>query len=166
MPELVLRFVSHTDLATDAIARGQLGVRFPSHVEVVQPDGRLFGARIQGGVMSRAPDYDAMIWERQHIIHWPCTLGQLAAINSNLKSQDGKPYDTEAIVAMAAGAFGGVQRDWRQADSWLCSELLPWSIEGTLIHPLPVGVSHITPLAFYLIVGAMVQSIGAPVRRI
>ena len=56
-------------------------------------------------------------WVRRVVFEVPATFAQELAWQAFLIAQVGKPYDGEAILAFAFG------RDWREPDSWICSEL-------------------------------------------
>ena len=106
-----------------------------SHVEFLLDDGRTFGAK-KDGVKYRlasacrhytrvelytAPGIeDAFLWAT---------------------SQSGKPYDFSAIFGIA------LDRDWRQTDSWFCSELVAAAFEQVSMPILNPGtvVWRVTP---------------------
>lgn len=162
---ITLRFVTVPGLTSDLIARGQLGVAFPTHVEALMPDGTLLGAHLRDGVQARPRDYDATTWYWQHYVQLPATDDQAAAFYQGLRSQVGKHYDSEGIAAMAAGALlGGIVRDWKAPDTWFCSELQAYELEqASIIGPLPVCASHVTPLMLYVACAAIVPAgIGPP----
>lgn len=66
-----------------------------------------------------------------------------------LMSQLGKPYDYEAIWGFL------LNRDWREPDSWICSELQARALEVAGIVPcLYLACNKITPVALALAVSA------------
>ncbi len=89
-----------------------------THVDAILEDGTLLGARLEGGVLVRNPGYAKFTFTRKVII--PCSAAQSALYYHYLLGQVGKPYDVEAILALALPI---VPRDWREEDSWFCSEL-------------------------------------------
>lgn len=85
-----------------------------SHVDLVMPDGSgLLGARAEGGVQIRPVGYI----KAERVVRVSYPVANLPAGMEWITKQIGKPYDYEAI--------GGIllHRDWRQGDSWICSEL-------------------------------------------
>jgi hypothetical protein len=66
-----------------------------------------------------------------------------------LQEQNGKPYDWRAILS-----FGLGERDWREQDSWFCSELLCRALEvaGLLELPDDIPVWRITPRDLWILV--------------
>ena len=67
-----------------------------------------------------------------------------------LTKQMGKPYDSTAIWGFAAG------RNWRETDSWFCSELGAASIEAAKAVPaLYSPANKITPSALALTLSAL-----------
>lgn len=75
-----------------------------------------------------------------------------AAFTAFLKEQLGKPYDHTAIWGFAAG------RDWRQDDSWFCSELQTAALEIAGILPVVcTPTNKVTPATL----AALFSAIGA-----
>jgi hypothetical protein len=161
---ITLRFVTDNKLISKLIRAGEYGIPFPTHVEALMPDGTLLGAHLEGGVLARPYNYDAATWTMQQFVVVPCDTAQESAFVAHMQSQLGKPYDMDVIEAIAAGAILG-QRDWREPDAWICSELASWALEGAgVVKKLPVGVNHITPRDTYVFCGAIVD-IGQPEQR-
>jgi hypothetical protein len=143
-----LQFVLGHGLSSRAIAWFSAG-HF-SHVDAVMRDGSLIGARsdwiepldgtaaIPPGVQRRPANYEH--WKERVVMTLPCDeLQEQSFIAFNL-SQIGKPYDSTAIWGFVAG------RDWRQQDSWFCSELQMAAIESTdLWVPLYTPRNKVTP---------------------
>lgn len=158
-----LQFVRGADIASSVIAWFSQG-NF-SHVDAVLSDGNLLGARNDSvggrppGVQIRPPDYAPFpVKVRMDI---PSTSPQEAAFYAFLDEQLGKPYDTEAIWAFAAG------RNWRETDSWICSEVISAAGESAVIFPpLYLAANKITPvacaLAFSAVGGAVIGDAHAP----
>lgn len=141
--------------ATDGISSGAIKAferGWCSHVDAVLPDGTLLGARsdtIGGappGVQIRHPDYE--LWTATETLQLLSPAVMENRFTDWLHDQIGKPYDKEAILAFAVG------RDWRQPDSWFCSELMAAALEecGWFPHPLSDIASHITPRDLLLLV--------------
>lgn len=109
-----------------------------SHVDAVMEDGSLLGARIKGGVQIRKPDYAPFTATQKY-----CIKTELAdKFYDALRSQVGKPYDWRAIISFALG-----DRDWRETDSWFCSELQIWAAEvaGFFDRKLLIEVDRLSP---------------------
>jgi hypothetical protein len=87
-----------------------------SHVDSVMDDGRLLGARSDGGVQIRPPNYEKFSGVEPVVLAAPYYKER--AYSGFLKAQIGKPYDKPAIVAFA------FNRDWRSPDAWFCDELV------------------------------------------
>ena len=161
-----LQFVSEAGLSSWAIgwfSAGDAKTRV-SHVDAVMPDGSLLGARYacdgaisskKGGVQLRHPEYAAFT-RRVHVT-LPCTSAERDAFSRFIFDQLGKPYDWKCI----AGFFSG--RDWREDDSWICSELIARALEVAHIVPtLYLGANRITPVALLLLLSA----IGARIEEL
>ncbi len=86
------------------------------------PDSPLLGARFTSiggqaaGVRIRPPDYDK--WFIVTRISIAVTDDQYDAALAFLYAQIGKPYDMTAVFGFM------LNRDWREDDSWFCSELI------------------------------------------
>lgn len=153
---ITLHFSTTGGLSSDAIKVFERG--WCSHVDVVLPDGTLLGARsdtVGGappGVQIRHPDYEA--WAATQTVHLLAPAVMEDKFLDWLHDQIGKPYDKAAIVAFAVG------RDWREPDSWFCSELVAAALEasGWFPHPLSDVSSHITPRDMLLLVSPWAAS--------
>lgn len=112
-----------------------------SHVDVVMLDGRLVGAHLQDGVQIRPATYGAFTAAKRKYIEVTGTQCRLA-MNFAL-SQVGKPYDKTGI----ANFFLHRQRDWREDDSWWCSEYAAAVFEagGVQLFSPDVPMTEITP---------------------
>lgn len=139
---IVLQFTAQDDLGSKMIRWFSHGDY--SHVDTVLPDGRLFGARsdrVGGqppGVFARDPSYvDGSKTFRVELPVGPQTESRYFDF---LKRQEGKPYDSIGIVGFALG------RNWRDNDSWFCSELVAAGLETAgYFHALFVPSNKITP---------------------
>lgn len=146
-----LQFVLGTGLSSKTIAWFSAG-KF-SHVDTVLPDGTLLGARSDAvggqppGVRIRPQNYE----------HWALQVTMSMAVDPHLEElyyeflnkQLGKPYDSTAIWGFAAG------RDWREKDSWFCSELCCAGLEEVTILPmLYTPRNKVTPAALATVVSA------------
>ena len=77
------------------------------------------------------------------------TPEQIQTARRFLARQQGKPYDKPAIAGFAFG------RNWREDDSWFCSELCAAACEKAgLIKPLYSAYAKITPCAFADLISA------------
>jgi hypothetical protein len=119
MGAITLQFVTCSDPGSWAIRTFQRG--WCSHVDSVMDDGRLLGARLDGGVAIRPPNYEKFSRVERVVIAVPYYKER--AYWDFLKAQLGKPYDMKAIVAFA------VNRDWRSKDAWFCDELVATGLE-------------------------------------
>ena len=151
-----LRFVRGMDFSSRVIAWFSSG--HLSHVDAVLPDGTLLGARadiikgIPTGVQERPAGYEKVALEI--VMEIPCTALQEVAFYRFLRSQRGKPYDRTAIWAFA------FNRDWHEADSWICSELQTAALEAAGILPkLFEDCNKITPVAL----ANTISAIGAQI---
>ena len=170
MPHSRARLPSTRPLVSDPITlRWVAGVGFGSnliewfsharfsHVGALLPDGSELGSRddvIQGipaGVQIRPPNYEP--WRRTLSVTLPATEDQCAQFWAWLHSQIGKPYDQVGILGFAA------DRNWREEDSWFCSEIQTAALEKCdwFSHLLAVTESKITPGDLLLLISDRVQ---------
>jgi hypothetical protein len=143
-----------------------------SHVDCVLPDayckqqriplGSLLGARSDltggkpAGVQIRPPTYET--WAKRLVLRVPCTEEQAGAWLGFLLAQVGKSYDKVGIFAFIIG------RNWREEDSWWCSELFVRSLEvAGICGELAVPFYKITPGDGALVASALG---GQPVLKI
>jgi len=140
-----IRFVTGRGFVSDLISRGEYGF-WATHAEAVMPDASLLCAHIDGGVQARPHGYDAATTTRERIATIAMTPDQAQRFYAFLRAQLGKPYDMRVIEQIAASAFLG-ERDWRQPDHWICSELQAGALEDCGFYPTPLAtdVHHITP---------------------
>src|SRR5579859_2533792 len=121
MPNLELSFVTQRDLGSWAI-RWFTHSDF-SHVDIITPDGYRIGARsdcpVSGsaGVQKRAMNYAPFSRDVRLVI--PCSPTEADYATDWLLDQLGKPYDKTGLFR--SFLFDDV--DWRNEDSWWCSEL-------------------------------------------
>jgi uncharacterized protein YycO len=145
-----LQFVCENALSSRAIAWFSQG-HF-SHVDACWGKD-LLGARSDGlppGVEVRPAGY--LAFSTRVVFEIPAKPRQKRQWAEFLKAQVGKPYDHTAIWAFVRG------RDWRQADSWICSELQAAALEHAGILPkLYVATNKITPV----FLAGLVSAIGA-----
>lgn len=131
MSEIRLQFVLGDGLSSRAIA--WFGAGHFSHVDAVMPDGRLMGARsdwigfIPPGVEIRPSFYEP--WKERVVMVLEVSHEQEAAFWRFGFAQLGKPYDHSAIWGFATG------RDWREDDSWFCSECWTGALEVAHVFP-------------------------------
>jgi uncharacterized protein YycO len=146
-----LQFVLGTGLASKAIAWFSAG-KF-SHVDTILESGMLLGARsdfVGGeppGVRVRPQGYEK--WDLQVVMTMAVNPRLEELYYEFLNKQLGKPYDKTAIWGFAAG------RDWREDDSWFCSELCASGLEETTVLPvLYTPRNKVTPAALATAVSA------------
>lgn len=145
-----LRFVTCNDAVSAGIRAAEYGF-WASHVEAVMPDGTLLGAHFEGGVQARPSDYDNGKFTKELFVDLPVSNSQETSFLDFLRAQIGKPYDLTAIAAFVAG------RDWREEDSWFCSELQAAALEACMFFgTLATDVNHITPRDLLLIVSGRI----------
>lgn len=142
-----IRFVTCNDWISDGIRLYEHD-GWATHAEAVMPDGSLLGAHLQGGVEIRPAGYDKATMTRELIVELKgIDSTQVSAWNTAesrfyafLQAQVGKPYDRTALVGLA------LDRDWHQADSWFCSELMAAALEECGYCPRLASLnSHISP---------------------
>lgn len=148
---ITLQFVLGKGLSSRAIAWFSAG-HF-SHVDAVMPDGSLFGARsdwirgIQPGCRVRPANYES--WLSVVRMSMDASSSKERLFYSFLKAQEGKPYDSTAIIAFMVG------RDWRDTSSWFCSELQSAALEKCgVFSGLYLAANKITPVALALTASA------------
>lgn len=127
-----------------------------SHVDIVLPDGTLFGARSDAvggkppGVQRRPPGYGNDSWVRREIFELKSTRAQEKAGYDFLYAQEGKPYDKLAIFAFF------IARDWREDDSWICDELyLSFLIAAGVCPPLYLPANRLNPTGAAVVASAL-----------
>lgn len=138
-----LQFVYTPGLGSFAIAlKG--GVHL-SHVDAVLDDGSLLGARwdnpkgFGSGVRIRDAGYAKWSYSVR-IEYRGATSKQIYQWKQFLFSQLDRPYDWRSIVGFA------IDRNWREEDSWFCSELVTAAGEKSgLIGELYEGVNKVDP---------------------
>lgn len=151
-----LLFLSGADLSSRLIEWFSHSGDF-SHVDVVWPDGQLYGARsdlvggARAGVQFRSPDYVAGCKTLRISLNMAASKRQ--AFYDFLKSQEGKPYDTTGILGFV------VDRNWQEEDSWFCSELVAAALEhcGYFDYPLAAPSNKITPADLVLLLSATTE---------
>lgn len=127
-----------------------------SHVDIVLPSGELLGARndvidgIPAGVQIRPPNY--VSGDNVLRVDLPAPAAVVERFYELAHAQIGKPYDRTAIVGFVVG------RDWREDDSWFCSELFMWLLEQSgYLHRLSAPCEKIAPDDALLVVSAFVS---------
>jgi hypothetical protein len=146
MGAITLQFITCSDPGSWAIRTFQRG--WCSHVDSVMDDGRLLGARLDGGVAIRPPNYEKFSRVERVVIAVPYYKEK--AYYDFLKAQLGKPYDKLAIVAFA------VNRNWRETDAWFCDELVAAGLEqAEVVRKLAPCVDRLDVRDLYLVVSAI-----------
>lgn len=143
-----LRFVTGSDPTSRLIAAWQKD-GWATHVEAVLPDGSLLGAHLQGGVAIRPKGYDQATMTRELYVDLFAMPSMVEEFYAFMHAQVGKPYDVTAIEGLVLG------RDWREDDSWFCSEVVTGGMEKCAYIPrLASTINHVTPRDNLLIVSA------------
>lgn len=161
-----MRWAFRRGMGLASWAIGYFGSGYYSHVDVITPSGKMRGARsdvittrgtvVPSGYYDRPFDYEVPfvldifemdIPDSQERLYWQFSDRQL-----------GKPYDSRGIWGIALG-----RRDWRQTDSWFCSEEVAANCEfASIIRPLWSGYNSIDPGEMALIL----SSHGAKLTRL
>lgn len=151
-----IRFVTGNDFVSNAIRVGERD-GWCTHAEAVLPDGSLLGAHIDGGVQIRPAGYDKATMTRELIVDLSGYPGIVMGDNTDgrflafLQAQVGKPYDVTAIAGLA------LDRNWREDDSWFCSELMAAALEKCgYLPPLSSADNHISPRDLLLVLSGRV----------
>lgn len=136
-----LRFVWGYDPLSALIRAGERDGDCPTHVDNIMPEGTMLGAHLDGGVQIRPPGYDAAPTMRDLVVLVPWASDiQQSAWEAFLLAQVGKPYDATAIAGVA------LNRDWREPDSWMCSELAAAALEQSgWLSRLSTQDNHVSP---------------------
>lgn len=151
---ITLQFVGAVDLASHVIEWFSQGV--VAHVDVVMDDGSLLGARDDevggkaAGVWIRPQNY--MAFERVVRVVLPAPAIIVERFYGFCLAQCGKPYDEQGILGFIFG------RNWRENDSWFCSELVGAALEqcGYFPNPLATPSNKLTPAGLLLACSARV----------
>jgi hypothetical protein len=153
---IILQFVQDdagwfdpTDFAIQWYSHG-----WADHVDAVivnsklDGDENLLGARMKKGVALRPLNYQK--FKRVERVKLPATRDQYLAFGDFLHNQIGKPYDDTAILGFA------FDRDWRDANHWMCSELMAAALEhcGFFPYPLNSPANRVTPTDLMLAISA------------
>jgi hypothetical protein len=83
----------------------------------------------------RGPEWAT--WYDRHCLVAPLDVRR--ALYVLLTSQLGRPYDTDWIYAWP------LNRNWQDADAWVCSELIGWALQVEGVLTLPEKLRRITP---------------------
>jgi hypothetical protein len=147
--KLALRFVRGMGWDSKLIEWGSRS--WTSHVELCEgyTSGRTFGAQLNGGVKWRNvvdPSYANVT--RKEMWQIDISYDQMPILERVIKQTDGLPYDWRAIVSFAFG-----ERDWREPNSWFCSEWAAMMLEqlGIVKFPATLPFDRITPRDIYLV---------------
>jgi uncharacterized protein YycO len=154
MSQIVLQFAGSSSLTSRIIQWFGHG-RF-AHVDTVMPDGMLLGARndvmagFPAGVQIRSPGYQVGYTLKKVAI--PCTDEQQKAYYDFVLDQVGKPYDSAAIAAFAAGT------DWSTKGAWFCSELCTAGLQACgWLKQLSEPPTKVDPDSLLLVLSAFVD---------
>ncbi len=152
---IVLQFSYQRDLAAHLIAWFGHGAGF-SHVDAVDGDGRLWGARsdicmgVAPGVQIRPAAYAD--FARILRVELPPAPGMAELFWAGMRAELGKPYDMRAILGFGTG------RDWREPGHWFCSEYIGDKLEFCAFfdHPLATPADKLDPDDLLLALSARV----------
>jgi hypothetical protein len=163
---IILQFVQDdagwfdpTDFAIQWYSHG-----WADHVDAVIRDCNYFktdgllGARMKKGVALRSFDYQK--FKRVERVTVPMSYDQGNDFYGFLYQQLGKPYDDTAILGFA------FDRDWRDHNHWMCSELMAAALEhcGFFPYPLNSPANRVTPTDLMLAISARTPIEAAHVR--
>jgi hypothetical protein len=155
MATITLQFSTSHDLDSWIIRNFQRA--WCTHVDYALDDGQLLGARIDGGVQIRPPDY--MKFTRTERVNITVPYYVETAFSNFMKDQVGKPYDWIAIVSFLCVV--ACNRDWRTPGAWFCSELVAAGFEHAgLVRKLAPTINRLTVRDAYLLVGAIAPVSG------
>lgn len=149
-----VRFVTGNDFISNAIRTGERD-GWATHAEAVLADGSLLGAHIDGGVQIRPAGYDKATMTRELIVRLEVSANTALPAETLfydfLRAQVGKPYDVTAIAGLA------FDRNWREDDSWFCSELMAAALETCGYLPaLSAANNHISPRDLLLVLSGRI----------
>jgi hypothetical protein len=149
-----VRFVTGNDFISNAIRTGERD-GWVTHAEAVLADGSLLGAHIDGGVQIRPAGYDKATMTRELIVRLEVAANTAPLAETLffdfLQAQVGKPYDVTAIAGLA------LDRNWREDDSWFCSELMAAALETCSYLPaLSATDNHISPRDLLLVLSGRI----------
>lgn len=131
-----------------------------SHIDSILSNGTLLGARsdiitppkgepIPAGVQIRPPFYET--WRKRQIFTFQCGQPQANKWEKFLRAQLYAKYDKSLIFGFAIGDT----RDWRETDTWICSELAIRALEiAEIIPQLYVPARSISPNAAVIAITA------------
>lgn len=145
---LQFQLVAAAGLSSRAI--GWFGGGFYTHVDIVWPDGRLFGARSETMVVNGLTYDEGVQFRPQGYAKWckvtridvPCNLNQRNRALEWALRQEWKHYDRRAILGLAVG------RDWRDENQWFCSELASRYLEVAFDFRLALHPNKVNPGGF------------------
>lgn len=155
MNAIILQFVAGPGWESGAIEWFSQGV--VSHVDCVLDNGNLLGARsdvvdgVPAGVQIRPGSY--VNGEQTVRAVLPAPSEMINRFYELCRAEVGKPYDSSGLIANFV--FG---RNWREADSWWCSELQGAMLErcGWFSSPLATPTNKLTPAGLLLACSARV----------
>ena len=149
---ITLAFFSGTGISSRAIEWFSAGNL--SHVAAVMPDGNYLDSRsdCEGAAAPGVQIRPRAIEGKEEAVRFviPCTEQQEKLFWEFLHSQVGKPYDVPGILAFVTN------RDWREPDSWFCSELDSAALEyAGIVKRLYLPANKVTPVALALVASVL-----------
>jgi len=147
-----LAFFRGTGLSSRAIEWFSAGNL--SHVAAVLPYGHYLDSRsdCEGAAAPGVQIRPAYVEGHELAVEFklPASKEQEDAFWRFLRSQIGKPYDYPGILGFVTG------RDWREEDSWFCSELQTAALEHAgVLKRLYVPSNKITPVSLATVCSAI-----------
>jgi len=142
VPKISLQFSTETNIGSRILH--YYDHTWCSHVDAVLPNGGLLGAKGIGGVKIR----DGKRLAKTLVVELETTPEKRKRFYDFCRDQIGKPYDFWGILAFA------FNRNWRDDDSWFCSELISAALEYSGFFPYNICAAHskITPQNLLLMV--------------
>ncbi len=157
MRHIELSFVAENTLGSKVIQWGTHSVH--SHVDIILPSGRRFGARrdhpvwkcdrLKAGVQIREPNYADFSRDDRLII--PCTMTWYDEALRWLYRQENKPYDTSGLLS---SFIFNRPKGWRDEGQWWCSELAVCFVERVLQEECLTPANRVAPNDCYIFCGA------------
>jgi hypothetical protein len=142
MTEILVRFVDHGDLLSDAIRREMGGM--VAHAEAIMLGGTVIGAYALGGVQERPLDYDHGKFRTEILIALPTDTDTVTKFEHYLRAPEvlGEKYDYFGLADFIE------HFDFHHHHKVFCSALITDALRGSLYfpHPLPIPAHKVHPV--------------------